>query len=365
VNEWLYPIVEKLLSPFIGKGVVVHAKGGAQEGQYLTTLCDNIHITGSDRTHDLIVWGKNDKKDPEVEPLYTKEITSELGCVTPNIIFPGNYSSSLISYMACALVGATASNCSFNCVAPKLIVTQKSWPQREKFLNELRKQFKKIETQYPYYPGAKERFESFRDAYPQSEIYGGVVLKPGNDEIGYLFIPDIEPVTGQKAFTTEAWSPVLCETCLDVPTDQFLDTAVKFVNEEVWGDLSCTLFISSSDESRHNEAYKRALKNLRYGTVSVNIWSAIAYTMGTPWGAHPGNTIRDVQSGIGYVQNPLMLDNAEKSIYKAPLPLMLDTKLPWFAGSKNSEQFFKNLSSYELNTGIGSVTSLLWNAFLN
>jgi len=130
-------------------------------------------------------------------------------------------------------------------------------------------------------------------------------------------------------------------------------------------NLSCTLFINSSDESSHQEAYKRAIKNLRYGTVCINIWSGLAYSMGTPWGAYPGNSIRDAQSGIGYVHNPFMIDNVEKSVYKAPLPLMLETKLPWFATSKNSEDFWKTIVSYELNTGVSSITSLLWNAFRN
>jgi len=87
--------------------------------------------------------------------------------------------------------------------------------------------------------------------------------------------------------------------------------------------------------------------------------------MATPWGAYPGNTIKDVQSGIGFVHNPFYLDNIEKSIYKAPLPLMLETKLPWFADSKNSEHFWKTIAGYELNGGVGSITSLIWNAFRN
>jgi len=256
---------------------------------------------------------------------------------------------------------AVRNNCSFNCLSPKLIVTQKNWSQREKFLKCLRKSIEKLNPQYPYYPGAGDRFNSFRQQYEQSEVIGDAKT----DEIAYLFIPNIEPKTGEKAFIEEAWAPVLAETYLDVSTDQFLDNAVQFVNEQVWGNLSCTLFINSSDESRYNDAYNRAIKNLRYGTIGVNIWSALGYCMGTPWGAYPGNTLRDVQSGIGFVHNPYLLDNIEKSVFRAPLPLLLDTKLPWFAGSKNSEQFWKTLYSYEQGGGITSVTSLLWNAFIN
>jgi len=92
--------------------------------------------------------------------------------------------------MASAIVGATGSNCSFNCVAPKLIVTQKNWPQREKFLIKIRKCFKKLRPQYPYYPGAKERLDAFKEKYPQSELFGD---SSKDDEINYIFIPNIEP----------------------------------------------------------------------------------------------------------------------------------------------------------------------------
>jgi len=263
--------------------------------------------------------------------------------------------------MANAIAGATANNCSFNCVSPKILITSKNWPQREKFLKYLRAQLKLAQIHYPYYPGAKDRFNSFREKYNQAEVCG----EANGDCLPFLLIPNVDPNPGEKAFVDEAWAPVLCETALDATKDEFLDRAVQFANENVWGNLSCTLFINSSDESSHSDAYKRALKNLKYGTVSVNIWSALGYTMGSPWGAYPGNELRDIQSGLGFVHNPLMLDNVEKTVFKAPLPLTLETKLPWFASSKNSEHFWKTLSGYEFNTGLASVTSLLWNAFKN
>lgn len=44
---------------------------------------DNVHVTGSDKTYDMIVWGTTDKAKKIGEPKFTKEFTSELGCVTP------------------------------------------------------------------------------------------------------------------------------------------------------------------------------------------------------------------------------------------------------------------------------------------
>jgi acyl-CoA reductase-like NAD-dependent aldehyde dehydrogenase len=84
VNEWLAPIYEKVLQPLIKRNFFHQAVGGIEEGSYLCShpLVDNIHITGSDKTHDAILWGGLDKKAAP-EPKLKKLITSELGCVTP------------------------------------------------------------------------------------------------------------------------------------------------------------------------------------------------------------------------------------------------------------------------------------------
>jgi len=267
-----------------------------------------------------------------------------------------------LKYLVAGLAGATGANCSFNCIAPKLIVTQKDWPQREKFQKYLKKALNSTPIQFPYYPGADVRHQSFKDTYPQAVAVGSEVPE---GYLPYLFVPNVEPTPGQKAFTFEAWAPVLCETGLDVSAAEFIDTAVDFVNNHVWGNLSCSLYITPNSEKKYEAAFQRAINNLRYGTVSINIWTAIAYSMGTPWGAYPGNTLRDIQSGIGYVHNPFMLDNVEKSVYRAPFQLLLNTKLPWFAGSKNAEQFWKNVTDFEENSGAGATTALMWNAFWN
>jgi len=62
---------------------IEHIKGGVEIGQYILERVDNVHITGSDKTYDMIVWGTTDKAKKIGEPKFTKEFTSELGCVTP------------------------------------------------------------------------------------------------------------------------------------------------------------------------------------------------------------------------------------------------------------------------------------------
>jgi acyl-CoA reductase-like NAD-dependent aldehyde dehydrogenase len=111
------------MEPVIAIDVFHHTKGGPEVGQYLTQQCDNVHITGSDKTHDAIVWGPG--SDKKSSPKYDKEVTAELGCVTPVVILPGQMTQSELTYLAQHLAGGLCSNDSFNCVATKVIITAK------------------------------------------------------------------------------------------------------------------------------------------------------------------------------------------------------------------------------------------------
>jgi aldehyde dehydrogenase (NAD(P)+) len=71
------------------------------------------------------------------------------------------------------------------------------------------------------------------------------------------------------------------------------------------------------------------------------VWSAFAFlSPRAAWGAYPGNTATDIQSGTGVVHNTLMFDRSQKSVTRAPFrpfqrslvhPLQgLTVKPPWF-----------------------------------
>jgi hypothetical protein len=59
VNEYLGPFIERAFEALIQDGFMEMAYGGADVGDYLCQheTIDEIHITGSDRTHDAIVFG--------------------------------------------------------------------------------------------------------------------------------------------------------------------------------------------------------------------------------------------------------------------------------------------------------------------
>ena len=67
------------------------------------------------------------------------------------------------------------------------------------------------------------------------------------------------------------------------------------------------------------ENFEKIIQELRYGTISINGWSALGFLLSQcPWGAFPGHTLEDIQSGIGTVHNTLMLSKTQRSIIKAP-----------------------------------------------
>src|SRR5262249_28656421 len=59
VNAHVGPFIEKGFKDAVDKGLLAVCYGGADVGAYLVEhpLIDEIHITGSDKTHDLMVWG--------------------------------------------------------------------------------------------------------------------------------------------------------------------------------------------------------------------------------------------------------------------------------------------------------------------
>ena len=94
VNEYLGPFIEEAFAELIAAGFLKLAYGGGAVGSYLCHHdgIDEVHITGSERTHDLIVFGGGEEgaaRKRDNRPLLRKPITSELGNVSPIIIVPG------------------------------------------------------------------------------------------------------------------------------------------------------------------------------------------------------------------------------------------------------------------------------------
>ncbi len=348
VNSYLGPIFEQALKPLREAGFLALAQGGAETGSYLCQhpLVDAIHITGSHHTHDAIVWGspsQQQQRKASGDPVLTKPITSELGCVTPVLVVPGPWSAADLTYQARQMASMVANNASFNCNAAKLVVTAKGWPQRQAFLDALRRELAQMPPRLAYYPGAQHRYQGFLDHYPQAEILGAA----GEQIVPWTLIPDLDPRQDPYALQTEAFCGILAETALEVadPAD-FLTEAVPFVNEQVWGTLSCMIMIDPATAKTVSSELDQAISRLRYGSIAINGWSALLYgLMVTTWGAFPGHSLADIQSGRGVVHNCYLFDHPQKSV--AWVPFRMPTTPPWFVGHRNLHRLAQRLTWME------------------
>jgi acyl-CoA reductase-like NAD-dependent aldehyde dehydrogenase len=352
VNEYLGPFYEEAFRPLFDRGYLRVAYGGGDVGAYLSqhAMVDDIHITGSDRTHDLIVWGppgpERTRRMESNEPLLKKTISSELGCVTPVVIVPGNFSPRELQFVAENVATMVVNNGSFNCNAAKMLVTSKHWPQREDFLGRVRGILSTAALRRAYYPGARDRYETLLKDRANVVKLGS----PADDQLAWALVFGLEAGAGNEPlFTTEPFCGILSEVALDErEAAPFLDAATEFCNEKLWGTLSCSVIIHPETEKDPvvAGALDSAVARLRYGGVAINHWAGTIYgTVTPPWGGHPSSTLKDIQGGLGWVHNTYMLEGIEKSVMRGPLTMA--PKPPWFITHKRSHEVGRRMVDFE------------------
>jgi aldehyde dehydrogenase (NAD(P)+) len=131
----------------------------------------------------------------------------------------------------------------------------------------------------------------------------------------------------------------------------------------MWGTLSAALTVPTEFQKQHASDLDTAVDRLRYGTVGINQWPGIAFAlMSTPWGAFPGSTLQDVQSGIGSVHNTFLLANPEQAVISSPLTIF--PKPMWFASHTRPESVARSLLKLYLNPNIARLPRILFHALL-
>jgi hypothetical protein len=355
VNDYLGPFMVEALSELVERGWLRIVYGGATEGKY---LCEHdavaeIHITGSDKTHDAIVFGGGEagaQRKAERTPLNTKRVTSELGNVSPVIVVPGPWGKGDLEFQGQNLASMLTNNAGFNCNATRVILTHEGWGQRGALLDVVRKTFDQTPTRVAYYPGAQDRMDQFVSAHPEAETHGSAP----DGHLPWTLIPGLDPSVEQEiCFTTESWCSVFGEVALGgASTAEYIDAAVDFCNDRIWGTLNAAIIVhpKSLKDPATAQAVERAIAKLNYGSVAINHWPAIVYGLvTTTWGGAPGHTIYDVGSGIGVVHNTFLFDRPAKSVLRGPF--RMSPKPPWFCTNKNSHNLAKKLTAFEANPG--------------
>jgi hypothetical protein len=327
VNAYLGPFLERAFAETIQKGYLAVVYGGADEGAYLAAHAgtDEVHLTGSEETYNRIVWGppgpERDARKRENRPVLAKPVTAELGGVAPVIVVPGPYSAKELAYQAEDVASGLTFNASFDCNANRVVVLPRGWSRREEFLSRLQEAFGRAADRLAYYPGARERLERF-GAGRGTRIGGRA-----EGALPWTLVAGLDPdAPAERLFLEESFAPVVVETSVgSADPVEFLDHAVRFANERLWGTLAAGLVVhpKTMKDPTTGAAVERAIERLRYGAVNVNAWSGLLFAFGTPpWGAYPTSTPQDIQSGSGWVHNTPMLEHIEKAVMRHPITAM-------------------------------------------
>lgn len=373
VNEYLGPIFEDVFLPLVRDGFLAMTYGGPEVGEYITNHegIEEIHMTGSDRTHDAIVWGTGpeaaDRKHAGT-PINTRRMTSELGNVTPLIVVPGPWDDKDIAFQAEHIATTKLHNAGFNCIATQVVVLPESWDRNDELVSALRNAMVKTPPRKAYYPGAAQRQKAVLEGHGNAEV---VDDRPPN-EVPRTLVTGLDSTdAAESCFRQECFVSALATTT--VPGDsalEYLRNAVRFCNENLWGTLGATVIIHPATVKELGPAFEDAIAELRYGTVGVNIWSGVGFLLAeAAWGAYPGHTLDDVQSGIGWVHNTKFFDRPQKSVIYGPFypyprsmlkgQMTMLPKPPWFVLHRNGHSVNRRFTEYEYDHSLARVPGIL------
>jgi len=231
---------------------------------------------------------------------------------------PGSWKPETLRHQAKQLATRMTMNNGFVCASPKVVVTPENWEHKKSFLNLLQEELQKIPSRPGYYKGAHYRHQTFIEKYKEDII----LIKPDNfkdDHLEWAIVPNLKPKDGEQALTKESFSPFICFVEVENTGDieSFLSKMPEYCNRRLWGTLSCTVLIPDEELKQYEKQLYQAIDKLEYGTIGINIWSAFLFSRGV-WGGYKGTSKpEDVQSGLDYISNFYMIDNAVKTVGKS------------------------------------------------
>jgi acyl-CoA reductase-like NAD-dependent aldehyde dehydrogenase len=349
------PVLTSALAPLIQAGVLAIVSGDADAGRYLAThpLISAIHVTGSEGTFDAL-------RQMLSGGTKSGDLTAELGNVTPVIVVPGRWRTSELYRQAVNIATMLANNGGYNCVAARVIVTCRSWPQRHEFLDALAAAFDICTPRAPYYPGAESRHARVIGAHPESLLFGGGVP----DTLPWALTVGVDPTADDVCFAEESFAPTIAETALDTDADAtaFLPAAVAFANDRVAGTLAATIIAPPRTvRGAGAAALEQAIADLDYGTVTINHWAGLSFALGTtPWGASPGAPLPG--SGVDSVHNALLIDSPVKSVVRGPFHPW--PRPAWWADHPDPEPVARGYAHFQAKPRLAALPRLIFDSVL-
>ncbi|WP_240658914.1 aldehyde dehydrogenase family protein [Microbacterium sp. CPCC 204701] len=377
-QDALVPVFQRAFAPLIEPGFLRIVRGGGDVGAYLTRHpgIAHVHITGAAPTFDAIVWGSGPqaaRRKRENRPQLKKPITAELGGVSPIIVVPGAWSDADLAFQAEHVVTMRLYNSGHNCIAGQVVILSADWPQRGAFLRALRAAYEAAPRRSAWYPRSDAKLEAAASGYPNATWCADgtrALIEIGADDDATVLE------------TTEYFAPVLGVVSLPGAGQEFLDTAVAHANEQLVGTLGANVLVDPETQAALGDGFEHAMADLRYGTVSINSWTAFGFLTPTlTWGGFTGATLQDVQSGIGVVHNALLLDGVERSVTRGPFrpfpralaPRSLSAsrgrsfsvlpKPPWFVSSRTGATVSEGFTRFRMDGDYAKLMVTLAQAF--
>jgi hypothetical protein len=295
-----------------------------------------------------ISWGSKDEQEKRKQQnspkLTNAEMSSELGCITPWIVVPADYSRKQLEHHAELLMFSVHTNASSNCLSPKVVILDDNWAQKDDFIQCLKEKWQAAVLPVAYYPGSRQRWTAYKEKYPSAVEWDSTTgqgaterqLAPpmmnaadGDKEATLLplLCVDVEVNLASKegqnaarieyAFQQEPFCPVLTFATIKNTTNlpEYMETAVTLCNDYIYGSLSCSVSLPTLLEKE--ACVDTALVNLKYGSIGINMYTGFCYQFG--WGGHASKECLEcVESGLGRINNYLFVPHLEKVVVRAP-----------------------------------------------
>lgn len=372
VNDYLTEFLQVALRPLIDVDALRIVKGDGAAGAYLTThdIIDELHITGAGATHDAIVWGtgvEGEKNRTANTPKNNKRFTSELGAVCPTIVVPGPWSDADLKFQAEHIATHKLHNSGFNCVACQVLIMPKGWDKAATLLAHIIAVAQKS-TRGAYYPGVTDRLDTFKSKAKNPK---SIARGPAPS----LIVNDVSD--GDWFNNNEVFGPAMSTHDMDAPdAATYLRNAVAYANDQLHGTLGANILIHPKTiKDIGKTEFESIIANLHYGTIAINAWTGLAFlATACPWGAFPGHTPQDVQSGIGTVHNTFMLEDTERVVIQAPWApfprgllsgqFTLLPRPPWFITNKKQDKLGRLLTQFQHKPSWFKLPRIFLNALL-
>ena len=369
VNDYLIEFLDAALAPLISRNWLRIVRGDASVGGMLCShpLVETIHITGSGAAHDAIVWGMGQEgiaNKTAGTKKNNRPMSSELGGVSPTIVVPGPWSKADIKFQAENVATQKLHNAGFNCVASQVLIMYRQWPQKDAFGSAVRQALASSTERPLYYPGTAKRLEKFN----------GEASHPPQASNECAVLP-FQAGSSADIETQEVFGPALGVTELPGNSaEEFLVNAVQYANQRLPGTLGANILIHPATRREIGaRRFDEIIGTLRYGGIAINTWTGINFLSNqATWGAFPGHTSEDVQSGIGTVHNTLLFEKAERSVAEAPfkpfprnllsLSFTMLPNPPWFVSNKQGRIMGELLTEFQYRPSFFKLPRLFFHA---